>query len=84
MRPPQRLAVLLGSWALVAAAVVAATAGGLEVLLILVLVGTLVLRELVARGLSARTRGRVDVLVVGLALLFAVVVVQDVRRILAA
>lgn len=80
MRPADGVLVAFAAWVL--GATVLLFWAGVEVLVVLALIGLLVIRQLAGPALLEPTRARVDVVIAGLLVAFAVVVVRRVAEIL--
>jgi hypothetical protein len=76
----EKIALAMIAWVLFS--LVLALSSGLEVLLILILIGVLIIRELTDSFTPVRTKDRVDYFIYAFLLVFAIIVVRRVWEIL--
>ena len=80
MQLSEKIALAMIAWVLLS--LVLAMSSGLEILLILILIGVLIIRELTDSFTPVRTKDRVDYFIYAFLLVFAIIVVRRVWEIL--
>lgn len=80
MQLAEKIALAMIVWVLFS--LVLAISSGLEVLLILILIGVLIIRELTDSFTPVRTKDRVDYFIYAFLVVFAIIVVRRVWEIL--
>ena len=80
MQLSEKIALAMIVWVLFS--LVLAISSGLEVLLILILIGVLIIRELTDSFTPVKTKDRVDYFIYAFLLVFAIIVVRRVWEIL--